>query len=89
MSRAFSARSTSLLVAVAGAALVAALASRRGTPGSRLPHGNCFAWNPTLPWTHVASDAMIGATYVSIPVTLLYLVRRRDDMPFDGMVLLS
>jgi hypothetical protein len=75
MSRAISTRSTSLFIALAGAALVVALAGQRGTPGSLLPHGYCFTWNPTLLWTHVASDALIGAAYVSIPVTLLYLVR--------------
>lgn len=67
---------------------LAAVAAERGAPGSLLPHGYCFTWNPALLWTHVASDALIGAAYVSIPVTLLYLVRRRADIPFDWIVLL-
>ena len=67
---------------------LALLASQRGSPGSYLPHGYCFTWNPTLLWTHVASDTLIGAAYVSIPVTLLHLVRRRTDLPFNWIVLL-
>jgi hypothetical protein len=69
-------------------ALLALLASQRGSPGSFLVHGYCFTWNPTLLWTRVASDTLIGAAYVSIPVTLLRLVRQRTDLPFNRIVLL-
>ncbi len=71
-----------------GAAILALLAFERNTPGSLLPHGYCFTWNPTLLWTHVISDSLIGAAYVSIPVTLVHLLRKRRDIPFDGVVLL-
>lgn len=57
-------------------------------PGSLLPHGYCFTWNPALLWTHVISDSLIGVAYLSIPMTLLYLVRRRADMPFNWVVVL-
>ncbi len=73
---------------LAAAAVVSALEAQRGTPGSLLPHGYCFTWNPTLLWTHVVSDSLIGAAYVSIPVTLLRLVRKRTDLPFDWVVVL-
>jgi len=70
-------------------AAVAVLASgERGAPGSLLPHGYCFTWNPILLWTHVASDSLIGAAYVSIPLTLVHLVRRRTDLPFNWIVVL-
>src|SRR5919205_3408179 len=69
-------------------ALLALLATQRGSPGSYLPHGYCFTWNEALLWTHVGSDTLIGAAYVSIPVTLLHLVRRRTDLPFNWIVLL-
>ena len=49
-----------------GVLLAWALASQRGTPGSLLPHGYCFTWNPTLLWTHVGSDGLIGLAYVWI-----------------------
>lgn len=69
-------------------AFVLALANQRGAPGSLLPHGYCFTWNPALVWTHVVSDSLIGAAYISIPLTLLHLKRRRGDIPFDWIVLL-
>ena len=61
----------------ATALLVAALATQRGSAGSLLPHGYCYTWNATLLWTHVASDTLIGLAYISIPLTLLQIVRRR------------
>jgi len=75
----------------AGAVLAGAcvlLLTQRGSPGSLLPHGYCFTWNPTLLWVHVTSDALIGLAYVSIPLTLLHLVRRRSDTPFNWIVVL-
>ena len=65
-----------------------ALATQKGAAGSLLPHGYCFTWNPTLLWTHVASDSLIGAAYVSIPITLVHLVRKRTDLPFNWIVVL-
>lgn len=81
------------IVAFAGLGLFAVLftallAGQRGTGGSMLPHGYCFTWNPTLVWTHVISNSLIAGAYVSIPFTLMHLVRKRSDLPFDGVVLL-
>ena len=70
------------------AAIAALMLGQRGTPGSLLPHGYCFTWNPALLWTHVISDSLISAAYVTIPFALLYLVRRRTDIPFDWIVML-
>jgi len=69
-------------------ALMGIVAKQRGGPGSFLPHGYCFTWNPALLWAHVCSDALIGTAYTSIPLTLLYLVRKRTDLPFNWIVLL-
>jgi signal transduction histidine kinase len=49
------------------------------------PHGFCYLWEPTLVWTHVAADGFIALAYYSIPVALLYVVRKRRDLPFDRM----
>ncbi|HEY2559269.1 MAG TPA: hybrid sensor histidine kinase/response regulator [Caldimonas sp.] len=73
---------------LAAIGIVAVLATHKGGPGSLLPHGYCFTWNPALLWTHVASDSLIGAAYVSIPITLLHLVRKRTDLPFNWIVVL-
>ncbi|MBD2072471.1 PAS domain S-box protein [Phormidium sp. FACHB-592] len=56
--------------------------------GSFIPHGHCYLWQPSLVSLHVIADAVIAIAYYSIPVTLLYLVRKRRDLPFDWVFLL-
>jgi hypothetical protein len=34
------------------------------------------------------SDALIAIAYYSIPITLVYFVRKRDDLPFNWIFLL-
>src|SRR5262245_19238008 len=48
-----------------------------------MPHGHCYAWTPSILWTSVASDAIIAFSYFSIPVALLYFMRKREDLPFS------
>ncbi len=52
--------------------------------GAFIPHGHCYLWKPGLVWLHVMSDALIAIAYYSIPITLVYFVRKRDDLPFNG-----
>jgi signal transduction histidine kinase len=53
-----------------------------------LPRGECYLWQPPLVLLHAVSDAAIAAAFVSISVTLAYLVRNaRSDIPFDWMIL--
>ena len=53
-----------------------------------LPHAYCYLKNPSVVWTHVAADALIGTAYLAISVTLGYLVyRARRDIPFHWMFL--
>jgi PAS domain S-box-containing protein len=47
-----------------------------------MPHGYCFMWNPGLVGLHVISDSLIALSYLSIPFTLVYFVRKRRDLPF-------
>ena len=47
-----------------------------------MPHGHCYLWTPMLLWTYVISDALIGLAYFSIPVALMYVLKRRPDIPF-------
>ncbi|MDX2242291.1 MAG: PAS domain-containing protein [Leptolyngbyaceae cyanobacterium bins.302] len=56
--------------------------------GSFIPHGHCYLWQPGLVWLHVLSDVLIAITYYSIPITLLYFVRHRRDLPFDTIFLM-
>ena len=66
---------------------VSVWAERNVAPGL-MPHGVCFTWLPTLLWLHVLSDALIGIAYLTIPLTLVYFVRRRRDLPFHWIFLL-
>ena len=50
-----------------------------------MPHGYCYLWNPSLIWLHVVSDSLIAAAYFTIPITLVYFVRKRRDLPFNWM----
>lgn len=55
---------------------------------SFIPHGHCYLWNPDLVWLHIISDSLIGLAYYSIPITLIYFVRKRQDLPFNWIFLL-
>src|SRR5262245_8751963 len=50
-----------------------------------MPHGYCYSWNSGLVRLHVVSDAFIALAYFSIPLTLIYFIRRRRDLPFHWM----
>src|SRR5271156_5439907 len=50
-----------------------------------MPHGYCYLWNPGLVGLHVISDSLIALSYLSIPFTLVYFVRKRRDLPFHWM----
>ena len=56
--------------------------------GQYMPHGSCYLWQSDLIWLHVGSDGLTAIAYYSIPITLLYFVRRRQDLPFDWIFLL-
>lgn len=50
-----------------------------------IPHGHCYLWQPKLVGLHITSDALIALAYYSIPLTLIYFTRKRQDLPFDWM----
>ncbi len=58
------------------------------TSGSFIPHGHCYLWQTNLVWLHILSDGFIALAYYSIPATLFYFVRKRQDLPFDWIFLL-
>ena len=51
--------------------------------GGFMPHGYCYRWVPGLVWFHVISDSLIFLAYMTIPFTLIHIVRRRKDLPFN------
>ena len=52
-----------------------------------MPHGMCYMWQPGVIWLHIVSDALIALAYYSIPITLVYFVRRRPDLEFGWIYL--
>src|SRR5260370_22227721 len=51
--------------------------------GDFMPHGFCYLWNPGVVWLHLISDTLIALSYLSIPITLVYFIRKRRGLPFD------
>lgn len=56
--------------------------------GNFIPHGHCYLWNSELVSLHILSDALIALSYYSIPITLVYFIRQRKDIPFQNIFLL-
>jgi signal transduction histidine kinase/DNA-binding response OmpR family regulator len=50
-----------------------------------MPHGHCYLWQPGVLWLHLISDSLITLAYFSIPITLVYFVRKRKDLEFNWM----
>ena len=74
------------LVTLAGLLVRLALFDVGEGSGLYHPHGYCYLWQRDLVATHVVSDMLIGLSYVSISLTLIYLVRRaRRHLPFSWM----
>ena len=79
-----------ILGGVATVALLMQIASRDFINPNTLfhPHGFCYLWQTDLVAAHVMSDALIGLSYLTISLTLVYLVRRaRREIPFGWMFL--
>jgi signal transduction histidine kinase/CheY-like chemotaxis protein len=50
-----------------------------------MPHGMCYLWQPDILALQVIADSAIALAYLSIPFTLVYFVRRRKDLQFNGI----
>jgi len=55
------------------------------TSGNFQPHGFCYQWNTALVWLNVVPDLLIAMAYFTIPIILLYFIRKRRDLPFSWM----
>jgi PAS domain S-box-containing protein len=51
-----------------------------------LPYGNCYLWDARVLNLHLISDALIAASYYSIPITLLYFIHRRRGIEFNWIL---
>ena len=50
---------------------------------SFMPHGMCYLWQTDLLLLHVISDGAIALAYFSIPLAIVYFVRRRHDLEYN------
>ena len=53
-----------------------------------MPHGACWRWQPWLLWSHALSDGIIAVCLVITALTLIHVVLRRRDVPFEGVVVM-
>jgi PAS domain S-box-containing protein len=53
-----------------------------------MPHGSCYLWKPGLIALHGISNGIIALSYFSIPLTILYILRQRRDLPFNWIFFL-
>lgn len=52
-----------------------------------MPHGHCYLWSPSMVWTQVSANVLIGVAYAAIASTLAVLVRRIKNIPFAWVYL--
>ena len=57
------------------------------SPSRFIPHGHCYLWQKNLVGLHLLSDAFIAIAYFSIPIMLIYFIRKREDVPFRNIFL--
>jgi signal transduction histidine kinase len=53
-----------------------------------MPHGHCYFWRPEILITNVVGDGLTAFAYFSIPPTLFYLARKRDDLSHKSIIFL-
>jgi signal transduction histidine kinase len=53
-----------------------------------MPHGHCYFWEPYILWSHAISDGIIALAYCAIPLTLIYIFRKRQDFKFIWVMVL-
>ncbi|HVJ40421.1 MAG TPA: PAS domain S-box protein [Dongiaceae bacterium] len=53
-----------------------------------MPHGMCLLWEPNLLALHIGSDALIGLSYFSMPIALVYFARKRSDFTLSWVLIL-
>lgn len=53
-----------------------------------IPHGYCLSWRPPLLWLHAISDLLIAFAYYSIPLMLIYFIRRRKSLFYPWLIVM-
>lgn len=53
-----------------------------------MPHGHCYLWQPDILWTHVVADTLIAASYISIPISIAIIARKKSPSPGYAVAML-
>ncbi len=53
-----------------------------------MPHGVCLSWKPSVMWLTVVSHAVISISYFIIPLALIFLIFKREDLKFKWVFIL-
>ena len=53
-----------------------------------MPHGHCYLWRSDVIFVNLLSDSLIVMSYYSIPLILIYFIRKKRDLPFWWMFLM-
>ena len=56
--------------------------------GNFMPHGMCYAWEPSILWLSIASDLLIASSYFSIPIAILIFIRKREITSYRHIYML-
>lgn len=56
--------------------------------GDFMPHGHCLLWRLDLLFLNVGGDVLTTTAYMLIPLALIHLVRKRDDLEFDRIFMM-
>ena len=46
-----------------------------------MPHGHCYLWTQGILWSHVFSDILIFLAYLTIPMSMFYVLRKKQEAP--------
>ncbi len=57
--------------------------------GSFMPHGHCLKWQGDLLFMHFFGDVLTVIAYFLIPLALIYLVRKRNDLAFNWIFMMA
>jgi signal transduction histidine kinase len=52
-----------------------------------MPHGASFSWTPAVIWMNAIPDTLIALACFAIPFLLVYITRRRKDLPLNWLAL--
>jgi len=55
---------------------------------SFMPHGHCYLWLKRLLLLHIISDSLIALSYFLMATALIYLARKKREIPYPWMFLM-